>query len=469
MRQRIALILAAALALGGAALIPGAHLFLTGQEDAVIVEEEILYGDPAAARGLQVTLGVDCGNGGAELLWNTVFTPGETAAASTDFTALPWGEELDFPETEELHVRFADGVLSDVTYSYDGEADFWSSQKDCLSLPARDVADRTGPGEERRETVDLSDYYQVYPLYLMAYFQNFSNNSYQGEDLLTDFFRIPVPEGIPVEVTVSRDESGQLEQVTAVCETGLPRIAVPLFTDTYAYLYFPPALGADTSRIAGGYGVYRMDYHFSYDREPRMIVDGIETVLPVEGAVKGAIVRDGELLVFSEENGMLWMSVLEAESGEVTQRLEILPVAGETPFHEAINLDRGVLIWLVGGQTAVAEKTVGGIWRVALTGDLSDAALAPRFSDGAHDDDRWDGSAAAFDGERLAVLYTLPSRETTSLPDVGLTVLDQTGAPVFAARYRRSGHFDQSSRGLLNYSPGPYHWTEDPSAILAFS
>ena len=122
----------------------------------------------------------------------------------------------------------------------------------------------------------------------------------------------------------------------------------------------------------------------------------------------------------------------------------------------------------VHGAAAGAEKN-GGIWRVALTGDLSDAALAPRFSDGAHDDDRWDGSAAAFDGERLAVLYTLPSRETTSLPDVGLTVLDQTGTPVFAARYRRSGHFDQASRGLLSYSPGRYHWTEDPSAILAFS
>ena len=48
-------------------------------------------------------------------------------------------------------------------------------------------------------------------------------------------------------------------------------------------------------------------------------------------------------------------------------------------------------------------------------------------------------------------------------------LLGLAGAPVFAARYRRSGHFDQSSRGLLNYSPGPYHWTEDPSAILAFS
>ncbi len=468
MRQRIALILAAALALGGAALIPGVHLFLTGQEDAVIVEEEILYDDPTAARGLQVTLGVECGVGGTDLLWDTIFTPGETAAASTDFTALPWGEKLDFQETEELHVRFADGVLSDTGYSYGDEANFWSSQRNCLSLPARDVAGRTGPGEERTETVDLSDYYQVYPLYLMAYFENFTNSSYQGEDLLTDFFQIPVQEGTTAEVTVSRNEEGQLEQVTSICEPDLPRIAVPLFTDAYAYLYFPPALGADTSRIAGGYGVYRMDYHFSYDPAPWMTLDNIETVLPVEGIVRGVTVRDGELLVFSEENGMLWMSVLEAEGGEVKQRLEILPVTEETPFHEAISLDQGVLIWLVGGQAAVAEKD-GGIWRVALTGDLSDAALAPYFSDGAHDDDRWYGSAAAFDGERLAVLYTLPSRETTSLPDVGLTVLDQTGAPVFAARYRRSGHFDQSSRGLLNYSPGPYHWTEDPSAILAFS
>ena len=68
MRQRIALILAAALALGGAALIPGAHLFLTGREEAVTVEEEILYGDPAAAQGLQVTLGVECGVGGTDLL-----------------------------------------------------------------------------------------------------------------------------------------------------------------------------------------------------------------------------------------------------------------------------------------------------------------------------------------------------------------------------------------------------------------
>lgn len=471
MRQRIALILAAALALGGAALIPGAHLFLTGQEEAVTVEEEILYGDQAAARGLRVTLGVESGVGGTDLLWDTVFTPGETAAASTDFTALPWGQHQEMTEEEELLVRFASPSL--VYAGPTDDANFWQPQarNGRLYLPAQGVADRTGPGEERREILDLADYYDVYPVHLSAFFNHFYNSNYTGMEQLTEFFRIPVPEGTMMEVTVSRNEEGLLEDASCRGETGLPKIEVPLFTDGYAYLFFDPAGGdkaVDVSQIAGGYGLFRLDYHFSYDPAPWMILDSVETVLPVEGIVRGVTIRDGELLVFSEENGMLWMSVLDAERGEVKQRLEILPVTGETPFHEAVSLDRGVLIWLVGGQAAVAEETAGG-WRVALTGDLSDAALASYFSDGAHDDDRWDGSAAAFDGERLAVLYTLPSRETTSLPDVGLTVLDHTGTPVFAARYRRSGHFDQSSRGLLNYSPGRYHWTEDPSATLSFS
>lgn len=467
MRRTLALLLAALLTLGGAGTVLGAQVVLRGREDAVTIEEEVLYGDTEVAQGLRVTLETASDSFRYLLRWDTAFSPGGAGSADTVFSAQPqetsWSS---WDREDELQMEFDSPHL--ILAGPTADQYFWDSQRRAnrLYLPAKDVAGRTAPGEERTEVLDLADYYDVYPLHLVLYYGAFFNSNYRGVDQLTDFFRIPVPQGTMAEVTVLRNEAGEIEDASCDCEPNLPAFTVPVFTETYAYCYFDASQSdVDVSHIAGGYGLFRLDYRLSYDIAPWLTLEKVSTVLPVEGAVKDVTARDGKLLVFSEEAGTLWMSVLEEESGTVLQRLAVMPVTGNTSLYKAADMEEGVLVRLTGGETAVLEPASDG-YQVAFTTDLSDEAMAPFFSDGAEADLRWSSCAAAFDGERLAVLYPLSG---DSLPDLGLLVLSRTGTPVFAAKYRHGAHGEKALRYPVYANRGAFLGEDRFSSVLAFS
>ena len=105
MRKALALLLAAVLPLIGAAAVLGAQLALRDREDAVTVEEEILYGTPEAAGDLQAVVGTHCGN---NLSWLTRFSPGRAEEAEVRFAffdafTYTWEE----PAASPLTVDFA--------------------------------------------------------------------------------------------------------------------------------------------------------------------------------------------------------------------------------------------------------------------------------------------------------------------------------------------------------------------------
>ena len=467
MRQKLALALAALLILGGAGTVLGAQVLLRGREDAVTIEEEILYGDTEAAQGLRVTMETASDSFRYLLRWDTAFSPGGAGAADTVFTAEPqetsWSS---WDQEDELRVEFDSPHL--VYAGPTADQYFWDSQRRAnrLYLPAKDVAGRTAPGEERTEVVDLADYYDVYPLHLVMFYGEFFNSNYRGVDQLTDFFRIPVPQGTMAEVTVLRNEAGEIEDASCTCEPDLPAFTVPVFTDTYAYCCFDASQSdVDVSQIAGGCGLFRLDYRLSYDVAPYLTLEKVSTVLPVEGAVKDVTARDGKLLVFSEEAGTLWLSVLEEESGAVLQRLAVMPVTGGASLYDAAGMEGGILVRLTGGAAAGVGAPAEGL-QVGVPTDLSDEAMAPFFSDGAEADLRWNSCAAAFDGERLAVLYPLSG---DVLPDLGLLVLSRDGTPVFAAKYRHGAHGEKALRYPVCESWDAFLWEDSFSSVLAFS
>lgn len=483
MRRVLALFLVLVLPLAGAAAAADCFFTLKGQEEAVTVEETVLYGTPEAAEGLQVSLGTHSGD---HLSWHTFFSPGEATAADTQFTFVDrftdnWTSEESF--TVDFYSNGFGGI-----WRY-GESDAeWKKAMEgdhLLDLPIWDVASRTAPGEERTETVDLADYYDIYPLYCRLDVKSlpFLEFDDQSTPLLTEFFRFSVPSGTMIEVTVRRDEAGNLEEIRSTSDAYFPNISSAYVDETCAYLYVDRREGqpyVDMGGITEGYGVYRVDYHvedvtYQPDEktvitEPRLILDDISTVLPVEGTVTNMLCTEDEknLLVLWEGEGTLWLSVLERGSDRLLQQIALTSIAEDDGVLQAEFLGQDLLVRLWSGTFVAVSATASG-YEAALTAQMTDAALTPFFSDGAERESlRWNESAAAFDGERLALLYPL-TRSKSPLPELGLLVFDRSGTPVFAARYRHSACSDRSSQEQVCYDEAWECYEEYLPMALAFS
>ena len=485
MRKALALLLAAVLPLIGAAAVLGAQLALRDREDAVTVEEEILCGTPEAAGDLQAVVGTHCGD---NLSWLTSFSPGRAEEAEVRFAffnafTYTWERSTSSP----LSVDFPSTGFGG-QWNSGSEEDWWANmeQNHFLVRPVRDVADRTGAGEERTETVDLSDYYDVYPLYLSVNSGTMGvyHSSVSAEEQVTDFFSFPVPPGTTAEITVRRSEAGTLAEINCNQDGYFPAISAVYADNECAYLYFDRKDGSpplDVSRIAGGYGLYRMDYHPAEEAvtysdgstatwSDALHLDRIETVLPVEGTIRQAVAApDGErLLMLWEGAGMLRLSVVELTSGGLLQQLDLLPITEGLGLDTMEFLGDALLLRLRDGTLAVAAPEGEG-YRLALSAKPTDV-LASCFSHGGEGESyRWSSGVAAFDGERLALLYTVDNSAVSPVPDLALLVLGGDGAPVFAARYRHSANDDRGGWPRVMYDDPDWRYKEQTPMYLSYS
>ena len=139
--------------------------------------------------------------GPAEKLYTCLLYTSEIYTGSTSFSMSSSGG-IDFSE-----------------YTGEGEWDPGRSMEHSLMvLSAADVAERTENGETRTETLRLADYYDYYPITVELYLPDQEGRSYVYTtwaecQALADYFRLKVPEDLMVEVSVTKDEYGQVSNV----------------------------------------------------------------------------------------------------------------------------------------------------------------------------------------------------------------------------------------------------------------
>lgn len=399
------------------------------QRDNIQFQETILYGDSAAADGLQVDYQT---HHDYYLNWNTSWTFGRSEP-ETDFDFDPKQTSRHFPAAYRIYME------KEYFSSFSSSA--YSQERLLQKLYDEMLADGD-PGETVKRTIRLADYLEYYPLhvqlelpghpyYTVTFEENFGTLSPTEAQLLDTFrsyFRIPVLPDEMLEVEMQIDSTG-----TGYGMLGHHSTDSSYFMTTYSAVtsdacYFTFNTRGkndavlDTSHIPRGYGIFCLRF-----TEQKIHVDRVTTVYPLEPGIDINGLRlspdESHLYLFTEEDGQCYFSSICLDSMELVQKLEMPGYCNPDLIH--IDEDYFAANFYDSGETnviAVYEKDAAGHFSPALSVPYPEIWK----EEGSYV--LYDGPSMAYDGEKLAVTCSNLAWESYTTPcGFRLTVFDETG------------------------------------------
>ena len=458
--MRKSLILAFLLLILSAAVIGGAYDLVDQSKETVEIGETVLVGDRAEAAGITATSRTTLDD---RLFWSTAWDAGSEPQPQTEFrfSRARRGDMRDAEPSANLYFHTDFGISGNAIDLYKDEF-AWELPVE----PAIGVAERTAAGETRREVVLIKDYYDYYPLFLDFHSGRGPREGGPEErramcEAVTQYFQVPVDERQKQEITVSKDDNGNIVEVdcnsvsgetaeeftvskyrdgtvtdsgksTAAEETNLITDAVVTEQGCYFLIQINDK---DGRRAAGDWnnaGIHYMPFEAS-DTFLISAVERLRLIYPLDDGVTARdIAKSGDgksLLLFTEEDGAQMLTVLDMESLETRQRLVLLQEgAGLSVWDVRIYEDFMVVpysddrfVLLTGGDNGYTLRMQG---RFDGCGEIESGLPY--------------GAALAYDGERLAIMYLADWYDSCRSY---LLVYREQG-PVFAARYDHS--FDRT-------------------------
>lgn len=414
---------------------------LAAQTEQVRVTETVLAGDASAAKGLELELPAHLANA---LYWDISVQPGSPAKTQFCWDVFKGSrrEPAKEPATAQIQMSI---TLSEQAV---GMQEHQLAEDASLFAPIyRDILAKTPEQGLYSETVNIKDYWQMYPLQADLYFLTDSRIK-EYEDWaaaiefchqLEEYFRFPVNAGEKALVTVERGAEGRLDTLRIDCEE--PKFQFWLHqVSTEEGVWFIPEMRDsedrlwDYSQVPGGRSLYRLTTH--PNKTPQM--EDLVPVLALEPQekIRQLEASPDETLVFllTERKGELSLYILDAKSGSLVQKLElgkeenkVLYACNGFAVLEQMEKDKNELTLL---------KPVNGNWKLLWTEEraIQESAYGPAF-------------AANFvlseDGEKLAVAARTAPKLEPGRGGLGrgcaftLEVLDKSGV-LYAARYDTS-------------------------------
>ena len=340
MRKYPILLLVLALLLGVSAVF--AARAMDAPKDQVAFTERVVYGDPAAAGGLTVTLHEQYQN---YLHW----------ASTLSFTESSYTARTDYTFEHDRYWNNDSGVVRELDI-WDGvSASYDFDQDNALAAAVNALEEKVQPGTTASALLRVADYYETYPLDINVVLPDIfygTQTAYQfgpEEDAMTriqDYFQIPVLDDQYLEVEVAKSVNGGSSVSMSGAEQGdsFPFYTQSVATDDAFYFFFSDRTQfgnlVDTSRIPGGYGVYRLPYGWvdtdevykgqedgwhSYD----VFADQLECIYAVDPEITLSYIAasgDGtRLFLHTIEGEDYIIYVLDTESGAELQRIDVGP------------------------------------------------------------------------------------------------------------------------------------------------
>ena len=328
----------AALLVLSLALLIGAHLAVNSRRDQVDWDVTVLEGDLSAAQGVTAAIRLQDREG--NLFWDTALTIGpEGYEADTDFAflqePLPY-EEIDrkpYLDTFDLDLSRYWPWGVPLEPEKQGYAMSMENNPAIPWLAVRDVASRIEPGGEGVEIVDLSDFYDRFPLFLTEYVEDERVGGLRHSGPLTRALAPtlgPVAEDTLLEIRVKKSEDGLLESVDVdehVEEDGSTESLWPVirslpWDDGFLVCAWMESGRGRVSLPAEeplGQGICYLSTEGDGELTFRVPLD-----LSGEEFLDMELDSEGQLLVWTCEEDTLFLTVADPDTGAVRQRLELL-------------------------------------------------------------------------------------------------------------------------------------------------
>ena len=415
------LILLLVLLLAAAGLLTAGAGYLTGTEDDIVLTHNLVAGDPAAAQGITLTL--PTGTQQAKLCWETTVDLGTAELyPETEFRFYPTGRTWE--STPEPRVEIytgstsfsmsSSGGIDFADYLGEGEDPSYRHDATLMVLPAVDVAERTENGETRTETVRLADYYDYYPMTVELYLPDQEGRSHVYAtwadcQALTDYFGLRVPEDLMVEVSVTKDELGQVYNVETN-DTGNQRF----WFDCQAIVVengICMSISVESENIdvpenlvacRDGFGLYFIPFSeelkTDYEQgDPVFDLENIRMFCPLAQGSSPLLLNreaEGQVLLYAREDGALKLSVFDVDTWQCVQWETIFPL-GEEDHYSLLGSGDGFMVLYQADNIFRVVEEENGVYTPALSGtwDRGEGYV----------DEWWYETACAYDGERLVI------------------------------------------------------------------
>ncbi len=438
----------AALLVLSLALLIGAHLAVNSRRDQVDWDVTVLEGDLSAAQGVTAAIRLQDREG--NLFWDTALTIGpEGYEADTDFAflqePLPY-EEIDrkpYLDTFDLDLSRYWPWGVPLEPEKQGYAMSMENNPAIPWLAVRDVASRIEPGGEGVEIVDLSDFYDRFPLFLTEYVEDERVGGLRHSGPLTRALAPtlgPVAEDTLLEIRVKKSEDGLLESVDVdehVEEDGSTESLWPVirslpWDDGFLVCAWMESGRGRVSLPAEeplGQGICYLSTEGDGELTFRVPLD-----LSGEEFLDMELDSEGQLLVWTCEEDTLFLTVADPDTGAVRQRLELL----ETEDPDIWRTHQGENCLLVvpfddEGRFCLLERQEGAYKLVLRDRLLSESVEDPCYP--VEFQLFLCGTSVLWDGERM--IWTLgegaPEPEYGGLSKpIPLAVYDRTGRQCLA-------------------------------------
>lgn len=428
----------------------------------VEITQTTLEGDPSYAQGLNVTCCTALGN---HLFWATTFSAQNPAGARTELTTYQ-NERDTGVYTTQLKVTPAScnfGISTSENSNTGLLDDSWGHWNyEAFLAPIKDLAQEMEPGATRTFSVCLNDWYDTWPMTIDQYqvsvdWEGMSQE--QADRQFQNFFGIPVPQNFILYYTLKMNEKGAVydvdvsptppmeepqEEMTgdaATVQEAEGAVPSEPFLESYSvrgeqgwYLVLNNRFEeegqprTDLSHVQGGNGVFLIPAQNVGGKDTLRLGD-IRTVYPFpEGESAISIDRDqaGRLLVYTEDEAGTWyLTVLEEESAQVLQRLELGQLGGVSIL--AYVEGDGIRLIQAGSERLLLLVEEGEGYRLE--------SILPVPEDIMYQLSDWvQSNSAAWDGERLAVICPQFSTYETQM----LAAVWQDGKLVYLGAYQNS-------------------------------
>ncbi|MBR6812574.1 MAG: hypothetical protein IKM51_04285 [Oscillospiraceae bacterium] len=458
MRRSLALLLVLFILLSG--FLVYAQAQINAPREDVLIEHELLAGDPSAAEGITLSASYCSGD---HLYWDTKVTLGSQPQYDTKYDwaakSRPYVPGIPQPSFY-LYDSSGYGISGHVDLESDGA---WIPYIDVV----RQVAQRTPAGKERIEFIDLAQHTQFLDLgvgidYIDDVYyikdgqvkpQHIYSDSF--DEYITDFFRIPVPEDYLLKIRIEKREDGEIYSLDIATDYNvyLESSCVRADDGLYFTLSASGGDGFDASYIPGGFGIYHLPIELS--EEYGVYIADLKGISNVHSFGKDIgpsklFMAGGRLCMTYQEDGAAYLEVFEVETMEPLQKIKLSEkiIEPESSYiHTAIVKDGYAVLWGWNDVLHVLSIKDGALCH-EFTADLGDMIPYGTQSADTH---------IIFDGERLAVTACDSWRSNESLAyryydstSVLVAVYTKNGLEYYA-RFNHS--FDELAKISFNTAP----------------